>query len=72
MDLVQDLLDDVRLSDGRFGSQVLMLYATALFGGKFFHNLAWTPNLLARLGELGVEPERLRIPESKTSAPAEK
>ena len=54
------------------GPQVLLLYATALFGGKFFHNLAWTPNLLARLAELGVEPERLRIPESKTSAPAEK
>jgi len=54
------------------GPQVLMLYATSLFGGKFFHDIAWTPNLLARLAELGVEPERLRIPESKTSAPAEK
>ena len=54
------------------GPQVLLVYATTLFGGKFFHNLAWTPNLLARLAELGVEPERLRIPESKTSAPAEK
>lgn len=54
------------------GPQVLVAYATTLFGGKFFHNLAWTPNLLARLAELGVEPERLRIPESKTSAPEEK
>ncbi len=54
------------------GPQVLVGYATTLFGGKFFHDLAWTPNLLARLAELGVEPERLRIPESKTSAPEEK
>jgi len=45
------------------GPQVLMLYATALFGGKFFHDFAWTPNLAARLAEAGVEPERLRIPE---------
>ncbi len=54
------------------GLQVLVSYATTIFGGKFFHNLAWTPNLAARLAEAGVEPERLRIPESKTSAPAEK
>ena len=45
------------------GPQVLMLYATALFGGKFFHDVAWTPNLAARLAEMGVKPERLRIPE---------
>ena len=45
------------------GPQVLMLYATSLYGGKFFHDLAWTPNLAARLAEAGVEPERLKIPE---------
>ncbi len=45
------------------GPQVLMLYATTLFGGKFFHDFAWTPNLAARLAEAGVEPERLMIPE---------
>lgn len=44
------------------GPQVLAAYAT-MFGGKFFHDLAWTPNLSARLAEAGVEPERLRIPE---------
>ena len=46
------------------GPQVLMLYATTLFGGKFFHDLAWTPNLAARLAEMDVKPEQLRIPES--------
>ena len=45
------------------GPQILVLSATALFGGKFFHDFAWTPNLAARLAEAGVEPERLRIPE---------
>ena len=45
------------------GPQVLLLYATSLYGGKFFHDLAWTPNLAARLAEAGVEPERLKIPE---------
>ena len=54
------------------GPQVLVVYAASLFGGKFFHDLAWTPNLAAQLAEAGVEPERLRISESKTSAPAEK
>ena len=44
------------------GPQTLMMYATANFGGKFFHDLAWTPNLAARLAEAGVEPERLEIP----------
>jgi len=54
------------------GPQVLVTYATALFGGKFFHNLAWTPNLAARLAEAGVEPERLRIPEPQVSATPER
>ena len=45
------------------GPQVLLVYAASLFGGKFFHDLAWTPNLAAQLAEAGVEPERLRIPE---------
>ena len=45
------------------GPQALMLYATGLFGGKFFHDLSWTPNLAARLAEAGVIPERLTIPE---------
>ena len=45
------------------GPQVLAGYATTLFGGRFFHDLAWTPNLAARLAEAGVEPVRLQIPE---------
>lgn len=45
------------------GPQVLLSYATTLYGGKFFHDLAWTPNLAKRLAEAGVEPERLTIPE---------
>ena len=45
------------------GPQALLLYATTLYGGKFFHDLDWTPNLAARLAEAGVEPERLIIPE---------
>lgn len=44
------------------GTQALMLYATSVYGGKFFHDLNWTPNLAARLAEAGVEPERLTIP----------
>lgn len=45
------------------GPQALLLYATTLYGGKFFHDLEWTPNLAARLAEAGLEPERLIIPE---------
>ena len=54
------------------GPQTLMMYATSNFGGKFFHDLTWTPNLAARLAEAGVEPERLMIPESQASTSAEK
>ena len=44
------------------GAQVLAGYATTLFGGKLFHDIAWTPNLAARFAEAGVTPERLEIP----------
>lgn len=46
------------------GPQNIMLYATSLYGGKFFHDLDWTPNLAQRLAEASVvEPDRLVIPD---------